>query len=76
MLFLAKPEIIAHEDGTLDEFIYRAEDIFGSHSVSIFVPPASVRTEANELRAKSLAETALAHAIAKGKCSVHLSLGW
>ena len=76
MLLLAEPEIIAHEDENLDEFIYRIEDIFGAHSVSIFVPPASVRTEADKLRAKTLAETALANAIAKGKCSVHLSLGW
>lgn len=76
MLFLAEPEIIAHEDETLDEFIYRAEDISGSHSVSIFVPPESVRTDANELHAKTLAGTALANAIAKGKCPVHLSLGW
>ena len=76
MQFLCKPEIIAHGGDALDEFIYRTDDDFGFHSVSILVPPENVRTEADELRAKTLAEAALAKAIANGRCSVHLSLGW
>lgn len=76
MLFSTEPQIITSEEETFDEFVYRTQDEFGHHSVSILVPPGDVRAEADELRAKTRAEVALTDAIASARCSVHLSLGW